>query len=476
VTARLLITTPASRPAEREWIARVLLERHLGQSVDMAAWERGHTAITCAGHDGVLTIEDGLLASPAAAWLTPASLPVEPLRSVRPSELLGRNDLPFDDVPGIYWPARVPAACPPVEPGTGTTTIPFDLFGSAFFMLTRYEECVSPVRDRHGRYPGSACLAFRLGFLQKPVVDQYAELLWAGLSRLWPGLRRPQHAYRLWLTHDVDQPYFVFRRNRLRMAALGLGKGGEDALLRRDVRQAATRVRAMTRTLVHGAEADPHFNLRAVMDIDEAHHLSATYFYMADKGGRYGAAYGLNDPAIRSLLESTHRRGHQLGLHASYGSMTDAAALSSEWSRLRSAVFSLGIEQASWGSRTHFVRWSARTGFRDTDAAGADFDTTLAYADQVGFRCGTCREYPAFDLLGGRPLRLQVRPTIAMEYSVIDPHYMGKGLGDEALLIFSRLAEECRTYGGTFTLLWHNHNLLSAPQVRLYEAVLEGCA
>ena len=476
MTARLLVTTPAGRPAEREWIARVLLENYLGQAVDVATWERDVTAITCAGHDGSLAVPDGLLGAPPAVWLTSATLPAEPLRWLHPSECVGRNDLPFDRVPAIYWPATNQTARRPTAADAQAVEIPFDLFGGAFFMLTRYEECLSPIRDKYGRFPASASLALRQGFLETPVVDQYAELLWTALNRLWPALPRPARQYRLWVSHDVDSPFFVYRRDRLRLVASALREGAADLLMRRDVALAARRARAMSATLVHGAKADPHFNLQSVMDIDEAHQVRATYFYMADNRGPYGVSYSLDDPEIRGLLRITRSRGHEIGLHASYGSMCDAGALNSEWLRLRSVAASLGIEQASWGSRAHFLRWSARTGFGDADGAGADFDNTLTYADQAGFRCGTCREYAAFDLRDSRALRLRVRPLIAMESSVIDPQYMGKTPGSDALDVFRRLARQCETYGGTFALLWHNHRLLAAPERRLYEAVLEECS
>jgi hypothetical protein len=378
--------------------------------------------------------------------------------------------LPFVKLPAVYWPEPDPAAA-----DTETAAVPFDLFGSAFFMLTRYEECVSPVRDEHGRFPATASLAFRHGFLATPVVDQYAELLWAALGRLWPRLSRPSRAYRLWVTHDVDSPFLVYRPDRFRLAAAGLKGVAADVLKRRDVTLAGRRARALAATLVRGVKADPNFNLESVMDLDEAHAVRATYFYMADTGGAYGAAYDLHDPEISAVLGTTWSRGHELGLHASYHSMTDATALGVEWRCLRSVAASLGIEQASWGLRTHFLRWSAHASFADVDALGADFDSTLTYADQAGFRCGTCREYPAFDLRSSRPLRLVVRPLIAMESSVIDPQYMGKGVGEDAFLTFTRLAAQCRVYGGTYTLLWHNHRLLSAPEIRLYDAVLEEC-
>ena len=45
------------------------------------------------------------------------------------------------------------------------------MFGSAFFMLTRYEELVVADRDQYGRFPAAASVAGREGFLGVPVVD-----------------------------------------------------------------------------------------------------------------------------------------------------------------------------------------------------------------------------------------------------------------------------------------------------------------
>ena len=60
--------------------------------------------------------------------------------------------------------------------------VPLDIFGSAFFMLTRYEEMVITERDTHGRFPARASIAYREGLLERPIVDEYLELLWAAIQ------------------------------------------------------------------------------------------------------------------------------------------------------------------------------------------------------------------------------------------------------------------------------------------------------
>ena len=81
-----------------------------------------------------------------------------------------------------------------------------DLFGSILFQLTRYEEIAQPASDEHDRYPAEATLAHRQGFLTRPLVDEYVEILRAALSRLWPSLPIARSEFGVRVSHDVDWP------------------------------------------------------------------------------------------------------------------------------------------------------------------------------------------------------------------------------------------------------------------------------
>ncbi len=465
---RLHVSTPSSRFAEREYAIRVLLDEHLGQSVVVEPGPRDHTEIRRDGSGGTIAVPDGLFAVAAPLWLTPGSLPVEPLTWVSPSEFLDHPCLPFDRTPGIYEP--VPMSMPSSSGGEASmiVRIPVDVFGGAFFMLTRYEEAVCGTADEHGRFPAAASLAFRQGFLDVPVVDQYAELLWAALRRLWPRLERRRRAYTLSTSHDLDSPFFVYRAGRFGLTARGLKAVAGDLVRRRDRGLAARRLSAIAGTVAKGARGDPYFNLDAVMEVDEAHRSSATYFVMAGGAGPFGASYSLHDRDIRAFLSRASARGHAIGLHASYESAEDPAALVAESRTLRSELDAQGIRQERYGSRAHYLRWFAGSSFKHMDEAGLDYDSSVSFADHAGFRCGTCHEFSTFDLVRGRRLTLTERPLIAMESSVIDPWYMAMGHGERALGVFTGLAEQCRKYSGTFELLWHNTRLLGAEELGLY--------
>lgn len=58
---------------------------------------------------------------------------------------------------------------------------------------TSVAPCVCSGAADHDRFPATASLAYRAGFLDRPQIDEYLEILWAAMRRLWPGLQRKPH-------------------------------------------------------------------------------------------------------------------------------------------------------------------------------------------------------------------------------------------------------------------------------------------
>ncbi len=90
-------------------------------------------------------------------------------------------------------------------------------------------------------------------------------------------------------------------------------------------------------------------------------------------------------------------------------------------SALKEAAAKLGIEQATWGGRQHYLRWNAPATWRNYAEAGLDYDTTLSYADHAGFRCGTCHPFPVFDVERNTALDLLEYPLIVREFAPKTP-------------------------------------------------------
>ena len=87
-------------------------------------------------------------------------------------------------------------------------------------------------------------------------------------------------------------------------------------------------------------------------------------------------------------------RGHEVGFHAGFGTFRDAERTAEEFARLRGIAEREGVRQDRWGGRQHYLEWANPDTWRNWDEAGLDYDCTLAFSEAVGFRTGTCHEYP----------------------------------------------------------------------------------
>ena len=459
----LLVECGPGHVAEREYAVATLLGEFLGLEHRLLAGPAGDVVIRCpaGGGDRRLIVRDVLFRG-ADDLLDAAALPQEPL-SVVPRELLDEATV-LGDLPVLYGGGGTDA----VRSGQAGSVIELgvDVFGAAFVLLTRLEEAVPGARDAHGRFPFSATLAARAGFADRPLVNEYAELLWWALSRLWPRLPRLRHSFRLVPTHDVDWPFLSRGGLRETLAAASI-----DLRIRRDPSLAIGRLRSTVAIRRGGRGADPFNSFGFLMQTSEAHGVPASFYFMpAATDARFDSGYSLADPWIRALLGEVAARGHLVGVHPSYRTYLDERALRSEVALLRAACAAAQVESSPLGGRQHYLRWANPTTWRIWAAAGLDYDSTLGFAEQGGFRAGTCFEYPAFDLEQRRALPLRERPLIAMEtsflaYQLLSPEAAAAGM--------RALKERCRPFGGDFVFLWHNNRLTSERERRAYASIFD---
>jgi hypothetical protein len=457
----LIVAVPPTYEPERRYILGVVLSQWLGLDWELAVEERPDVRITLAGEAGArhLSLAEGLFATDPAAWLTEESLPPSPLPW---TEIDGRR------LPVLYAPRPLPstAVC---EHDDGVR-VAIDVLGSAFFMLTRYEEIAVGARDAYGRFPVSSSVADREGFVGLPIVDAYVELLWGALRLLWPRLERRRRDFRLALTHDVDDPLASLGRTAPRLAR----QLAADALMRRDPALAARRVRSWAAMRRGDHRLDPYNTFDFLMEVSERHGLTSAFYFLAtEEASTRNGPYTLDHPWVRELIARIHQRGHEIGYHAGFETYRDAERTGQEFRRLRTAAAELGVSQAQWGGRQHYLRWENPSTWANWEQAGLDYDSTVGFADRIGFRLGTCHEFPVFDVRERRALRLRERPLIVMDRTVFDYMQLSPEGAREAVL---EVARECRRAAGTLTVLWHNSTLPTAAQRRWYEALAQALA
>lgn len=455
---KLLVETPPGYDAERRYALDVLLGEFLGLEYAHRTAARGDVAIRVADADDgrTLRLADGLFRTPEDRWLTAGAMPRLPLARW-PTDRFPEGLALDEDLPILFGESCAGGTY--CEHGSTQIKLGVDLLGGAFFLLSRYEEIVLPERDAHERFPAAASIAYREGFLDRPLVNEYLALLRWALRALWPDLAFRQREYRVLLSHDVDEPWGA--------AGQTLGTRARDAI-------ADLLLRADPLTALRRFSPALYDTFGFLMDESERRGLTSAFYFLAgaSEPGIEGH-YEIGDERIRALLREIDRRGHEIGLHPSYHTFRDADRLRRELAALDKVCRQEGLPRPPRGGRQHYLRWENPTTWRLWEDAGLDYDSTLTFADHAGFRCGVCYEYPVFDLRARQRLTLRERPLVVMEGSLLQYQRLS---WPETAATIARLSDVCRRHRGDFTLLWHNSMLISGRQKRRYARILDRIA
>ena len=349
----------------------------------------------------------------------------------------------------------------PAAPDAGFAA-PFDLVASAFVLLACWDEHTTDERDKYGRLPFSASVFAANPALKidEPAVDGYAELLRGALApRLAElGLEPLPAAGSVWgargrfaiaLTHDLDN---LWRWTRRGFAAAGYRTA-----------RAARRLegRAVLRELGDGADwlvrhlprrTDPFWTFPLILDGEDLRGASSTFYVIArhthKQDGNQPNTYQRRIPAALGLVTAA---GREVGLH---GNDADRLALE-EVTRDRHEL-SGRVGRAVGGIRYHYLRALYHETLPMLEQAGFTYDTTMAFAEHEGFRCGCSFPFHPYSLAEERPLELVELPLAVMDGTLQEPHYRGLKAAEAERAAAAVLARALRS-GGAVSLLWHNN-------------------
>lgn len=459
----LTIETNESKENEVSYIIEIIIRTFLGLEYRKVFGTRNNFRIGCEGHTGEITLPNVFFQKSNEKWLHPETLPKQPLARWDARSLGINVNLVNPIIPVIFGAPN--GVC---QPRKGRVELPLDIFGSAFFMLSRYEEAVKPNHDEHGRYPATASLAYEERFLDRPIVDEYAEILWASIQYVWPHLLRPRKARVLRITCDVDWVYSVDWSTKAMCRGVVA-----DIIKRRSSALAQKNFNIRWRARKGDFSEDPFLeNIHWMMDINERTGNSVSFHFMTSSKTVLDAKYSLKEKVVRQLLMQISQRGHEIALHPSYNTYKDAKRTLTEANQLRQILDEHKISYTGIGSRQHYLRWSTRSTASNLESANLRYDSTLSYADRAGFRCGTSREFGMYEVVGRRPLRLVQRPLIIMETTVVSSQYEAHGYSDSALDRMTSLKERALAFGGEFTLLWHNSSFETADAREIYKEII----
>ncbi len=325
----------------------------------------------------------------------------------------------------------------------------FDLPTSVWLTLSRFEETLPSERDVHGRFAANQSLAFRHGFLNRPVIDELGLALEQVLRVLLAGWQPRRRELRVKLSHDID---FVGIPFRVRSTAGHLFSRGNPGAALRDVLSTFTNARpAELESVSNVAQLASHHGLRSAM------------YWKTNSAGQFDSAYSLRHPKIAEMVTELSDAGVEMGVHPGYSTFLAPEKLAEEVSSAQEV-----FEQRELGGRQHFLRWSPET-WRHWEMCGLSYDSSVGFHDAIGFRAGTCFPYRPWLLGLNREAELLEIPLLVMDVTLSNYMHANR---ETSLGLASDIVETCKTVGGVFAFLWHNDSLLVADSKWVYEQLL----
>lgn len=336
----------------------------------------------------------------------------------------------------------------------------FDPLAATFFMVTRYEEYLPHREDEHGRFCAEESLAYQAGFLDQPVVDQWAQLIKSKLAERYEEFSQSRSSYRFVQTVDIDAAWCYLHKGVFR-TVMGLGR---DLIHRRDFEEVARRMRV----LLH-READPFDTFDYIIENQQRAPGSFLLFFvlLADYDQYDKPASHLNKH-MRELVQHLDDYA-KMGIHPGYPSLEHPMKADAEIKRLESIIHRTIVR-----ARYHFLRLRLPRSYRILQHAGIRHDYTMGYADTTGFRAGISVQYPFYDLERDHETELLIHPFCVMDTTL--QKYL-KMTPQEGLERYRTLIDRVKAVGGTYCCIVHNQNLTDlygwAGWKEIYEQMLD---
>lgn len=337
-----------------------------------------------------------------------------------------------------------------------------DIFASSFFMLTRWEEFINRYRDTHNRFPATESLSFKNDFLDRPIVNEYLEMLKNMLLFFDKKLNFKTHNYELLLTHDVDVPQ-MYRTLKSNFRELGV-----NILKQKSIKLMLQSLKKQIRVFFK-LDKDPFDTFDYLMDVSEKVGVKSYFFFMGQGVTKFDNMYHSNDSFTKNLITKIKQRGHYIGIHPTYNSYNDSVQFTKEKQELEKS-----LDTTITFGRQHYLRFEVPTTWQIWEDNHMIWDSTLSYADKEGFRCGVCYEYSVFNITTRKKLNLKEKPLIVMEgsFTTYQPNIEAKEMENK----INNLINKVKKYNGLFVFLWHNSSFNSYYWEKyqyIYEKVLK---
>lgn len=296
--------------------------------------------------------------------------------------------------------------------------INFDVFSSIFYLISRYEEYLPSVKDKHGRYAAVQSIAYQYGFLETAMVNRYVLWLVKWIRKNFSNLEVKISKPKVLMSVDIDHPFYT--------KDVSFGKW-----IKRSLKEFSF--------LSDNDKYDTcDFMLDSLTD------LPSIFFILCPKNPTEMDHFNYRDSEAFTAMIRKLRMKTKMGIHPSYYA-EERNLLEEEL-----AWLSAYHERPLKSSRFHYLRFDIESTPKKLITAGILNDFTLGYGTHAGFRTSCSLPFHLFDLEKNRKTNLKIYSPCLMDS--IFKYGEGGNFNEKS----DQLIEEVKNYGGVFIPIFHN--------------------
>ena len=312
----------------------------------------------------------------------------------------------------------------------------YDLLSSIFYFLSGWQEKHSNKKDHFGRFPYCESIQFQYEFIKIPIVDFYFQIIKNGIEELLNKKIDYRNPYTLFISHDIDE------------INTGWKEELKDSIIKVQPRKALT---ALLQGLTNN---DPRQNISKILQLEKKANIKSTFFFLSSSlksTAIPNADYNIKHPYIQTAFEEITLYNCEIGLH--YPSVINKT------NKIDIQHFCSIFPSNTVGNRHHYLALTQED-VKIFDNTSIKYDSSLGFAEQIGFRHGTSHPFYLYDFDNHTNYSTLEIPLIAMDRTLESYNYMRK-TPESSIKELINLSKTVQKVNGVFSLLWHNTFLFS---------------
>lgn len=300
-----------------------------------------------------------------------------------------------------------------------------DYLCSAFYIINSFQEYGDTDPDEYNRFKYCNSYQYHFENIEDNLVQDLFDKLYKSNRKLNQVFKSAPKT-RFFLSHDIDTIHGALLQD------------GFNALKHK-------RFDVIIRLLLNAALQRPDWlNIDKIMNIEGEYDFKSAFYWLVNEGKlnklERNSDYSINDKKIRTFINVINERGWENGLHKSISKES-----------FKDEINKLGFLPE--GNRYHYLKFKLPSAYRDIQQSGVRLDSSVGFADVIGFRNSYGLPFHPYDIENKRRFDFLEVPLNIMDQTFYGYEKLPAGdIAKKVISYFEKNNSNC-----VISILWHNN-------------------